>query len=131
MNKIARAYLYFMAAVLAGIGFTGLFAPEIIGHQLGLAPESLKGTAEIRGLYGGGVLSWCVITLAGLRCKALFPGLLGGLGILMGGIAAGRVVSLIIDHEIELNIPAGTMEALIALSCWVIYRHDKAARAIT
>jgi len=129
MVKVARAWLYFMVVFQAGVGITALFAPEIIGAQFDLLPQSIKGTAEIRGLYGGGVLSWSVITLCALRCKSLSPGLLAGLGILMGGIAAGRVISMFVDHEFSLNVQAGTAEALNALACWIIYKYNKATSA--
>lgn len=125
MIKVARGYLYFMVAFQAAVGITALFAPEIIAAKFDLLPQSIKGTAEIRGLYGGGVLSWSLITLGALRCKPLSPGLLIALMTLMGSIAAGRVVSLIVDHETALNIPAGIAEALMALASWLIYKHYK------
>lgn len=128
MLASARGYLYLMAAVFFAIGFTGLFAPEIIAARFDLLPQSIKGVAEVRGLYGGGVLAWGLITLGALRCKSLSPGLLMALATLMGSIAAGRVVSLLLDHEVSLNIPAGIAEALIVLACRVIDKRDKAAR---
>lgn len=129
----AKAYLYFMVVFQCGIGITALFAPELIGKKFDLVPrmvdgvKSIKAVAELRGLYGGGVLSWGLMTLAALRCETFAPGMLAALGLLMGCIAFGRLVSLIVDRETALNIPAGIAETLIALSCWVLYSSNTAA----
>lgn len=128
MNMIARAYLYMMVAVQAVVGITALFRPEIVAAQFDLLPQTIKGIAEVRGLYGGGIFSWGLVTLAALRCRYLSPGLLIAMAVTMGSIAAARMASLIVDHETALSIPAGIVEALTALACWTIYRHDKPAR---
>ena len=125
MYKLARGYLYLMAVFTAAVGLTALFAPEIIGARFALMPQSIRGIAEIRGLYGGGVFSWSLITLGALRYKPLSPGLLMALAILMGSLVVGRVVSVIVDHEIGLNMETGISELLYALSAWIVYKQDK------
>ena len=96
----------------------GLFAPQIISGQVFLSPATIAGTAELRGLYGGGFIGFGLVLLCGLRCKSLAPGLFLAMAIIMGGIVVGRIVSLAIEHEFAFTIPAIIGEVLLALACW-------------
>lgn len=126
VNMIARSYLYLMSLVNVAIGLAALFAPATIASKFDLLPLSIKGIAEVRGLYGGGIFAWGVVLLGALRCKSLSPGLLMAMATMMGSIAAVRATSLIVDHEIQLNISAGFAEALSAVACWIAYKHIQA-----
>jgi hypothetical protein len=121
---IARGFLYLMTAVFFAVGLTALSAPDVIAHKFALLPQSVKGTAEIRGLYGGGIVGWGVVTLGALRRKSYSGGLLLAMALIMGGIAAGRIVAILIDHELALSLPAGVAEGLTAWACWTVYRAE-------
>lgn len=127
MITVARGFLYCMAFVFGAIGLVALAAPETVAARFDLLPQSIKGIAEVRGLYGGGILAWGLIALGALRCKHLSPGLLIALATIMGSIATGRLVSLMLDHETVLTIPAGIAETAIAWACWAVYKHEKSA----
>lgn len=123
MLTAARVYVIFMAIVFGLGGATALISPEMFMAQLELLPKSIKGTAEVRGLYGGGFLSWAVILIAALRCKSVSAGLLLAMILTMGLIVIARGVSVVVDHETAFNVPAIIGEALLVLACWVLYRN--------
>jgi Domain of unknown function (DUF4345) len=131
MNKIARGYLYLNVLLFAAIGVKSLFMPESMAGQLQLAATSIAGTGEIRGLYGGGFIGFALVLLGGLRCKPLSPGLLIAMATVMGGVVCGRIVSLALDHEYMLTLVGGTAEALVALACWSVYKHDTTTSNVT
>jgi hypothetical protein len=125
MLTLARAYLVSMAIVFGAIGIAALSAPDIVAGKLELLPQSIKGTAEIRGLYGGGFISWCLIILGALRYRS--KGMLIAMALTMGAIALARVVSVFADHDVAFNAPGLISEVLIAIACWKIWK-DSAAR---
>jgi hypothetical protein len=127
LNVLARGYLYLLVLVFSAVGLTALFAPQVIAAKFDLLPQSVKGIAEIRGLYGGGVLAWGLVTWGALRRTSLSPGLLVSMTVIMGAIAAVRVMSIMVDHETALNVPAGIAEVLLALACWKVYKHGNTA----
>src|SRR5262245_33438471 len=118
MLTIARIYVWLMALTLGVLGVLALAAPEMLMPQLGLSPAAVKGTAEIRGLYGGGFCAWAAILIAGTRARPWSGGLLIAMAVTMGGIAAARIVSLIVDGEVAFNVQALVSEGLLALACW-------------
>jgi hypothetical protein len=124
MNAAARGWLYLIAAVQLAVGLAALFAPQMVAARFDLLPQTLKGAAEIRGLYGGGFTASGLLTLLALRDTPLARGLLVAVGSVMGGIAAARLVSLCVEHEIAFTLPAAVAEALTALACRVLYRRS-------
>jgi hypothetical protein len=127
MIWFARIYFGVMLALLASIGVLGLVSPHELAARFDLLPKSAKGLAELRGLYGGAFVSWALLGIAAWRCRTLRPGLLIGLAVTLGLLAAARLVSLFVDGEPEFNVPALVTEALFALAAWALYRHDKRA----
>jgi hypothetical protein len=87
-----------VAVFFLGMGVIALAAPEriwAIFDQTVLSPAARN---EIRAVYGGfGVAIALVLTLA-LREPALRPGVFLGVGMALGGMAAGRVVSACIER---------------------------------
>ena len=118
MNKLVRGALYFFVVFLFVYGATGLLAPQVISGQVFLSPVTIAGTAELRGLYGGGFIGFGFVILCGLRCKSLAPGLLMAMAIIMSCVVVGRVVSLAIDNEFAFTLPAIVGEVLLVLACW-------------
>jgi hypothetical protein len=121
MLTIARAYLIIMAIALMLIGLAALAAPEAVSRELALLPQAGKGLAELRGLYGGLFIAWGVIMLWSIRATDIASGLLIAMIIMMGTIAAARLVSLVLDREPAFNVPALVFEGLIAVASWVIF----------
>lgn len=127
MLVTARVYVILMAVVFGFGGLGALISPEMFMGQLELLPKSIKGTAEVRGLYGGGFLSWAVILISALRYKSVSAGLFLAMVISMGLIVVARIVSVVVDQEIAFNGPAIVGEALLVLACWVLYKNAKVA----
>lgn len=128
MNKIARGILYLNVLIFAVVGVKSMFMPESMTGQLQLQAMSIAGTGEVRGLYGGGFIGFALVLLGGLQCKRLSPGLLIAMMTVMGGVVIGRIFSLAIDREYPMTLTAAALESLLVLACWIVYRHDKAAR---
>jgi hypothetical protein len=124
MIRAARGYLYLMCILFVGLGLTALFAPHMIFAQFDLLANSAKGVAEIRSLYGGAFLSWGLLTIVALRGGPLSQGLLIAMVVIMGGIAAARLVSLMVDQAFAFNIPAEVVEILALLAYWTVYKHN-------
>jgi hypothetical protein len=126
MIWIARIYFALILAMVAAVGLYGLIQPNGLIATFDLLPKTTRATAEMRGLYGGAMISWALAGLAAWRFKSLRPGLLVGLGLTLGLIAVVRAVSIAVDHQAAFNLPALASEALFALACWALYRHDAA-----
>jgi len=118
---VVRAWLYLHIPLWLLLSGLSLFAPQIAAQRLHLIPDALAGTSEIRGLFGGGFLAFGVIILAGLRIKPLAKGMLGAIGLIMAGVVIGRIVSLIVDHDL-FALRIGSTESLVALACWYEFR---------
>jgi hypothetical protein len=124
MIWIVRVFFGLMLALFAAVGLTGLIAPDKLMASLHLAATAGAGRAELRGLYGGALISWALIGIAAWRCPKLRPGLLVGLAITLGALTVARLVSIAVDGEIAFNAPALIMEALFALAAWTLWRRE-------
>ena len=122
MIKIARGIVWLWVAVFLAYGATGLSTPQLIAELVNLSPTSAIGTSEIRGLFGGGFAAFGVVLLCGLRSPILAPGLFMATAIIMGGLVAGRLFSMTVDHEFAFTIPAIIAEAVMAISAWICSR---------
>ncbi|MET0661469.1 MAG: DUF4345 family protein [Steroidobacteraceae bacterium] len=119
MLKASRALLYVAAVLLVLLGLAALKHPPFVTENMFLAPTQIAGTAEIRGLYGGGFISFGVTTLLGLRCRRLAPGLFIAMATFMWCVAAARVISVAIDHEIAFTVPSLIAEAVLGAAYWI------------
>jgi len=127
MNKAARYFLYFFSLIFLAIGLASLIRPEMMTTLFGLSPQSNSGLIEAMALYGGGFLSWSVITIGALHCPRLSPGLLIAMMTTMGLIATGRIIGSFVVGEFAANFPAAAGEILIVIACWVVHQHSKLA----
>jgi len=125
INKSARYFLYFFSLVFFAIGLASLIQPGTMSTLFGLLPQSNSGLIETRAIYGGGFLSWSVITIGALRCPRLSSGFLFAMMTTMGLIAAARIIGAIVVGEFVATLPAAAGEILIVIACGVVYRHNK------
>jgi hypothetical protein len=97
---LARFTLWFSALAWAAFGAMLLVFPERLGG-VGLVVDSSLARVEVRGFYGGlelgiaAFLAWSA--LAPSRFRA---GLMGAL-LIIGGLAAGRIVGFALEGAVE------------------------------
>lgn len=80
----------------------GAFAkPTLVTAQFGIVELTPAGRNEARAVYGGfGVFMACVLFVA-LQQPALRAGIVFAVAAALGGMAAGRLVSALIDRSID------------------------------
>jgi hypothetical protein len=127
MVIVARIFLVFFLISFTLIGLSGLVQPDKLAANFDVLPQTTKGFAELRGIYGGVFLSWSVMIVAFLLKKPWANGLLLAVGISMACLSVVRLVSLGIDGEAHFNIMAFVGEALAAVACWVLHKQQGSA----
>ncbi|MGH0030798.1 MAG: DUF4345 family protein [Myxococcota bacterium] len=84
------------AAITAGLGGLGLFAPARAAAFASVAPVGPNGTSDIRATYGG------LFAALGLACLvAQSPPIFLAAGLAWVGAAAGRVWSVLVDRNLD------------------------------
>ena len=93
-----EAVLALGAVFFAGMGVSALVAPAALVRPFGLVASSATSRSEVRAVYGGfglavaGVLGWCAAGDDQLRTGAAWA-----VGIALAGMAAGRLISRLVD----------------------------------
>ncbi|MEV4729554.1 DUF4345 domain-containing protein [Saccharopolyspora sp. NPDC049426] len=93
-----EAVLALSAVFFAGMGLCALVAPAALVRPFGLVASSAVSRSEVRAVYGGfglavaGVLAWCATDDDAVR-----NGAATAVGVAMAGMAAGRVISRLVD----------------------------------
>lgn len=116
IHALCKATLVLAFALFAVLGLLALATPQQLATEQGLASSSGKGIAEIRGFHGGVFLSWCALLLAAWLKQELRSGMLLAFAISLGCVALTRLVSLTLDGQPGLNLPALIVETLAALA---------------
>jgi len=114
------------ALPFAGIGLAFVTLPLEMGRLVGLDVTNVTADNDLRGVYGGlslgcaALLAWC-----GLHETRVEFGVRAQL-LLYGGLAAGRVVSLVVagvPDALGLMLQAGELVAVACgLSAWYVLR---------
>ncbi len=114
-----RVVVLLSALPFAGIGFAFVLAPVQMAALVGLDATSVTADNDLRGVYGGlslgcaALLAWC-----GARATRVEFGVRAQL-FLYGGLAAGRIVSLVVaglPDALGLALHAGE---LVGVACGV------------
>jgi hypothetical protein len=106
----------------AGMGVYGLVAPGRLVAPFGIRVASVDGRNEVRAVYGGfGLAMAAALALAVLGVGALRDGVLVAVALALAGMAAGRVVSMLLERPVRcyptgfyLVVETGLMAALLA-----------------
>lgn len=113
MNRRQLAYL--AAALTLGLGLLGLLNPALTVRLLGLEVVDPRGFSQARATFGamylalGGVIVWAV------SARGSHPAYLRLPGLLIGALALGRLLSIVIDGVVTpLNLLFFVMEAASA-----------------
>lgn len=93
-----EAVLALGAVFFAGMGVFALVTPAALVRPFGLVASSAASRSEVRSVYGGfglavaGVLGWCVAGDDPVRTGSAWV-----VGIALAGMAAGRLISRLLD----------------------------------
>jgi hypothetical protein len=91
-------YVAMGAFLLMGVG--ALARPTLVTAQFGMPDLTAAGRNEVRAVYGGFGALMAGVLLVALQRADLRAGILPTLACALGGMAAGRVLSALIDRGI-------------------------------
>lgn len=89
------------AAGFLGIGLVGFFAPTRVTSFFGIPALTHAGASEVRGVYGGCGLALAVLLVWTLWLPAATPGAQLAVGVALGGMAAGRGASCVLQRSCD------------------------------
>ena len=89
---IAGASAFFLV-----MGIVALRRPERVVAYFGTTSLTREGWNEVRAVYGGFGVAVAMLLLATLWSPALKPGVLAAVAASLGGMAAGRFLSALLD----------------------------------
>lgn len=112
-----------VAVFFAGMGVYGLVAPAALLAPFGTRVVSAEGRNEVRAVYGGfGLATALALALAALDVGTVRDGVLVAVALALTGMAAGRVVSMVLERParfyptvLYLIVEAGLALALAAV----------------
>lgn len=90
-----------VASLFALMGTGALFRPDVVTRQFGVPALTPSGRNEVRAVYGGFGAAMAAMLLSTLYAPALRAGVALTLAIALFGMAAGRIVSALIDRRID------------------------------
>lgn len=103
------------AALFFGlIGLTAILRPRNLLQGFGITAEAADSRNEIRGVYGGFPLVVAGLLLFSLTRPNLSDGILFALAFASAGMAAGRIVSALIDRHMGKHPAIFTALELVA-----------------
>lgn len=88
------------AAAFAFMGLCALAAPDRVTGQFDVPPLSANGRNEVRAVYGGFGVAMALMLSMTLLHPTLRHGVCLTLAAALAGMAAGRIVSAIIDRRL-------------------------------
>ncbi|MEU3271768.1 DUF4345 domain-containing protein [Saccharomonospora sp. NPDC006951] len=82
-----------------GMGVFALAAPSTLSKPFRIVADSPESRSEIRAVYGGfGIAIAVVLGMAAVDAGSIRPGALVTVAAALGGMAAGRLVSRLLDR---------------------------------
>lgn len=97
-----QAAIGVVAVLFAAMGVFALTWPARVVALFGAEEPTLAGRNEVRAVYGGFGLAAASALVWGLLSPRLAPGIFFALGMALWGMAAGRVLSVLIDRKSDL-----------------------------
>ncbi|HKY89528.1 MAG TPA: DUF4345 domain-containing protein [Nevskiaceae bacterium] len=89
-----------VAVFFLGMGLVALVRPESILSFFGIPALTLDARNEVRAVYGGFGVAIAGLLVMALRDDGLRAGVLVAVAVALLGMAAGRVVSAIVDRKV-------------------------------
>jgi hypothetical protein len=98
-----------LPVLLAIAGFTAMgigaiAKPALVTAPFGILELTLAGRNEVRAVYGGFGIFMALALLVALEQPELRDGILFAVAAALGGMAAGRLVSAVIDRAIACRL---------------------------
>ena len=121
---LRKVILWISAIAFVPYGLASLFSPALPAEFAGLGILSGDGYAEIGAMYGGLQTGFGIMCLLGALRDDLRSPILLVLAIVIGGLALGRLYSIVTGIESVGSYTWGalTFESLIALLSLIAYR---------
>ena len=92
--------IYFTAGLFALMGVASIIAPTLTTAQFGIHELNRDGRNEVRAVYGGFGLAMAGVLIAAARMPDIRSGVTLAVGLALGGMAAGRALSAMMDRGI-------------------------------
>lgn len=94
-----EAGVYVVAALFAAMGIYALARPVGLLTGFGVSVESVEGRNEVRAVYGGfGLAVAAVLVFAVASPATASAGVLLAVGVALAGMAAGRLVGIVVER---------------------------------
>ena len=94
-----------VAIGFAGMGLAALVRPAFIWAPFGVEPTTPESRSEVRAVYGGFGLALAALLVLTDDSGTLRDGVLVAVSVSLAGMAAGRVVSAVVDPRTLLRSP--------------------------
>jgi hypothetical protein len=106
-----------VALFFAGMGIAALVRPALIWAPFGAAPTTPAARSEVRAVYGGfGLAIAALLVTADSASAAHREGVLVAVAIALVGMAAGRLVSAVLEPKALLGFPGFFLLLEVALA---------------
>lgn len=86
------------ALFLLGMGLSALIRPAFVVSFVGLVPSGADARNEVRAVYGGFGIALAALLVLTAESSVLRPGVLLAAATALLGMAAGRVLSLLLER---------------------------------
>ena len=83
------------------MGVGAIAKPALVTAQFGILELTPAGRSEVRAVYGGFGIFMALALLVALRQPEVRDGILFAVAAALGGMAAGRLVSAVVDRAID------------------------------
>ncbi len=124
METTLNALVILVTLMLTGLGIMSMFAPRRMVANFGIEPVGTAGLSTIRSVIGGLFLSSVTLLVIGLITGQTLGFV--AVAILMGVVAFGRVVGILIDGFDKAVIPPLVVELVIIAVLLVAYQNPTA-----
>ena len=94
-----------VAVLFAGMGIAALVSPAFIWAPFGVAPTTPEARNEVRAVYGGFGLALAALLILTDDSAALREGALVAVAVSLYGMAAGRLLSALVEPRALLSWP--------------------------
>lgn len=100
-ESLAPVILGAVAVAFALMGMGALVRPTVVTRQFGIPALTAEGRSEVRAVYGGFGLALAAMLVIAITSPDLRAGIAITVAVALFGMAAGRVVSAVIDRSMS------------------------------
>ena len=100
-ESLAPVILGAVAVAFALMGIGALVRPTVVTRQFGIPALTAEGRSEVRAVYGGFGLAVAAMLVIAITSPDLRAGIAITVAVALFGMAAGRVVSAVIDRSMS------------------------------